>query len=150
MRSLSEAAQDRGWVSCQSLAFMRGFIFIRWSCGPLFPEWIICICLCWAPFICSALAESIRSILHTIFKIIQDRQHNSHSIRIRMTADGGATHSKQTQLIFNTATCSVMATLPFFHCAFSENEPAHNSLLILRMEVCFVKSWFKKTRRIGE
>lgn len=92
--SLSDAAQDQGRVSCQSLAFMRGFIFIWWSCRPLFPEWIIRICRCWALFILCAVAESIRSILHTIFKIIQDRQHNSHSIRIQMTADGGTTYWK--------------------------------------------------------
>lgn len=73
---------------------MRGFIFIWWSCRPLFPEWIIRMCRCWALFIFIAVAESIRSILHTIFKIIQDRQHNSHSIRIQMTADGRTTYSK--------------------------------------------------------
>lgn len=98
MLLLSEAAQDRGRVSCQSLAFMRGFIFIWWSCRPLFPEWIIPICLCWALLICRAMAESITSILHTIFKIIQDRQHNSHSIRIQMTTEEQC-FQKQTQLI---------------------------------------------------
>lgn len=120
--SLSAAAQGRGRVPCQSPAFMRGFIFIWWSCGPLFPEWIIRICLRWALFICSAVAESIRSVLHTIFKIIRDRQHNSHSIRIQMSADGGAaTHSqKQTQLIFTAEADSLRS-----HCAFSSTQPAH-------------------------
>lgn len=120
--SLSAAAHGRGRVPCQSPAFMRGFIFIWWSCGPLFPEWIIRICLCWALFICSAVAESIRSVLHTIFKIIRDRQHNSHSIRIQMSADGGATtHSqKQTQLIFTAEPDSLRS-----HYAFSSAQPAH-------------------------
>lgn len=116
---------------------MRGFIFIWWSCGPLFPEWIIPICRCWALFIFSAVAESIRSILHTIFKIIQDRQHNSHSIRIQMTADGGTTHSKTNTVL------GLAQSWPPCHahtgCAFSENKPAGDSLPLLGMESLFCK-----------
>lgn len=65
---------------------------------------------CWALFIFSAVAESIRSILHTIFKIIQDRQHNSYSIRIQMAPDGGTTHLKT-----NTADFQCWERLSYDH-----------------------------------
>lgn len=124
---------------------MRGFIFIWWSCGPLFPEWIIRICRCWALFIFSAVAESIRSILHTIFKIIQDRQHNSHSIRIQMTSDGGTTHSKT-----NTADSQCCDWLSRGHLTtftqtvlFLRLSPQGNLYPCLVWGSCLVRSWSK-------
>lgn len=104
---------------------MRGFIFIWWSCRPLFPEWIIPICLCWARFICRAVAESITSILHTILRIIQDRQHNSHSICMQMTAEEQC-FQKQTA-DFCTGTCSLMSTSLWHRWTFKDSNSTSSS-----------------------